>query len=260
MTRPARVDRHVLILGGTTEGRRLAGGLSAAHPTGLRVTTSLAGRVAAPRLPEAGEVRIGGFGGSAGLADWLREHAVDLLIDATHPFAVRITANAARAAGEAGVPLLALRRPGWTPVPGDRWHPVDSLAGAADLLPGLGSRVLLTTGRLGLESFAHLTEPWFLARTVDPPTGPCPPRTTVLTARGPFDLDGERALLREHRIDVLVTKDSGGTATAPKLTAAREAGIPVVIVRRPEPPTGVPTVADPAEAVARAGELLFDVR
>ncbi|MCE7080493.1 cobalt-precorrin-6A reductase [Streptomyces sp. ST2-7A] len=258
MTRPGRPGRHVLVLGGTTEGRRLAGELLAAHPTGLRVTTSLAGRVAAPRLPEAGEVRIGGFGGPAGLADWLREHAVDLLIDATHPFAVRVGANAALAAGETGVPLLALRRPGWTPVPGDRWHPVDSLAEAAGLLPTLGSRILLTTGRLGLAAFAHLAEPWFLVRSVDPPTGPCPPRMGVLTARGPFDLDGERALLREYRIDVLVTKDSGGTATAPKLTAAREVGVPVVIVRRPEPPAGVPTVTDPAEAVARVGALLFD--
>ncbi|MET9296520.1 cobalt-precorrin-6A reductase [Streptomyces sp. NPDC003077] len=240
--------RHVLILGGTTEARRLAAVLAERAPA-LRVTSSLAGRVAAPRLP-AGEVRVGGFGGPEGLARWLREHAVDALIDATHPFAGTISSNAARAAATAHVPLLALRRPGWVPGEGDRWHPVGSLEEAAALLPSLGERIFLTTGRMGLAAFAHLTEPWFLVRSVDPPEAPHPPRMETLLARGPFTLDDERELLRRHRVDVLVTKDSGGTATAPKLTAAREAGIPVVIVRRPPPPPGVPVATDPDEAVA----------
>ncbi|MCK7623810.1 cobalt-precorrin-6A reductase [Streptomyces sp. RS10V-4] len=237
--------RHVLILGGTTEARRLAAAL-AAEP-GLRVTSSLAGRVAAPRLP-AGEVRIGGFGGPEGLASWLRAHAVDALIDATHPFAGTISFSAARAAATAHVPLLALRRPGWVAGPGDVWHPVPSLADAAAALPGLGRRVFLTTGRMGLAHFAHHTDLWFLVRSVDAPEPPHPPRMATVLDRGPFTLDGERELLRAHRIDVLVTKDSGAAATAPKLTAAREAGVPVVVVQRPPVPEGVPVAAGPDEA------------
>ncbi|MGW4898378.1 cobalt-precorrin-6A reductase [Kitasatospora sp. NPDC004240] len=237
---------HVLILGGTTEARTLAAALDG--DGGRRVTSSLAGRVAEPRLP-AGEVRIGGFGGPEGLAAWLREGRVSALVDATHPFAGVMSHNAALAAAAAGVPLLALRRPGWSPVAGDRWHPVDSLAAAADALPGLGRRVFLTTGRQGLAAFAHLDGLHFLARSVDPPEAPMPASTEVLLDRGPFTLDGERAVLREHRIDVLVTKDSGGAATAPKLTAARELGLPVVIVRRPEPPAGVPVAATVTEAL-----------
>ncbi|MFI8963391.1 cobalt-precorrin-6A reductase [Streptomyces sp. NPDC053493] len=233
---------HVLILGGTSEARSLAGLL---HPR-FRVTSSLAGRVAAPRLP-AGEVRIGGFGGADGLAAWLREHAVDAVIDATHPFAERISFNAARAAATAHVPLLALRRPGWVPVDGDDWRPVASLAEAAAALDGLGDRVFLTTGRMGLAAFADRPE-WFLVRSVDAPEAPMPARAEVLLDRGPFTLDGERELIRRHRLDVLVTKDSGAAATAPKLAAAREAGIPVVVVRRPPVPDGVETVASPAEA------------
>ncbi|MGW2325890.1 cobalt-precorrin-6A reductase [Streptomyces sp. NPDC001700] len=239
--------RHVLILGGTTEARRLATELDG--DPALRVTSSLAGRVAAPRLP-AGQVRIGGFGGPDGMARWLREHQVDALIDATHPFADTISHNAALAAAAVHVPLLALRRPGWVAGPGDRWHPAASLDEAARLLPELGERVFLTTGRMGLAAFAHLTDPWFLVRSVDAPQPPLPPRMEVILDRGPFTLDGESALLRRHRVDVLVTKDSGAGATAPKLTAARAAGIPVVVVQRPPAPEGVPVARTPAEAVA----------
>ncbi|ROR37420.1 cobalt-precorrin-6A reductase [Kitasatospora cineracea] len=243
---------HVLILGGTSEARRLADAL-AADPA-LRVTSSLAGRVAQPRLP-AGEVRIGGFGGPAGLAAWLRAHAVDVLLDATHPFAERISRNAALAAADTGTPLLALRRPSWTAQDGDRWHPVPSLAAAADALPALGTRVFLTTGRQGIGAFAHLDGLMFLARSVEPPVPPMPAVTEVLLERGPFTLDGERALLRAHRIEVLVTKDSGSAATAPKLTAARELGLPVVVVERPAAPAGVRTAPDVAGAVAWVGGL-----
>lgn len=238
---------HVLILGGTTEARRLAELL---HGTpGLAVTSSLAGRVAAPRLPP-GRVRVGGFGGVEGLTAWLREHAVDALVDATHPFAGTVGFHAAGAATAARIPLLALRRPGWTPAEGDRWHEAGSLTEAAALLPALGRRVFLTTGRTGLAAFAGLDGLWFLMRSVEPPEPPCPPAMHVLLDRGPFTLEGERELLRRHRVDVLVTKDSGGAATAPKLTAAREAGLPVLVVRRPPAPAGVPVVADP-EAAAR---------
>ncbi|WP_327695730.1 cobalt-precorrin-6A reductase [Streptomyces sp. NBC_00459] len=254
---------HVLILGGTTEARRLAELIAAG--TGLpalRVTNSLAGRVSTPRLPP-GEVRVGGFGGAEGLAEWLRAHQVDALIDATHPFAETIGFHAARAAAAAHVPLLALRRPGWVPVEGDDWHEVGSLEEAAALLPALGRRVFLTTGRLGLAAFAvpALDELWFLVRSVDAPEPPHPARMEVLLDRGPFTLDGEpgergeprkpgeRELLRRHRIDVVVTKDSGGPATAPKLTAAREAGLPVVVVRRPAVLEGVRVADGPEQAL-----------
>ncbi len=242
---------HVLILGGTTEARQLAEELTVPPDPGLRVTSSLAGRVARPRRP-AGEVRVGGFGGPEGMASWLREHRVDALIDATHPFAGTISFNAAVAAATAHVPLLALRRPGWAAGPGDRWYDVPSLPDAAGLLPALGERVFLTTGRMGLAAFAgpELAGLWFLVRSVDPPEPPYPPRTLVLLDRGPFTVEGEAELLRRYRVDVLVTKDSGGTATAAKLTAARAAGVPVVVVRRPAVPEGVGVVGDVAGAVA----------
>ncbi|MFI9320922.1 cobalt-precorrin-6A reductase [Kitasatospora aureofaciens] len=237
---------HVLVLGGTTEGRALAAALDG-RPS-LRVTSSLAGRVTRPRLP-AGQVRVGGFGGPDGLAAWLRAEGVAAVVDATHPFAAGMSRNAALAAAATGVPLLVLRRPGFAPVPGDRWHPAPSLPAAAELLPGLGRRVFLSSGRQGIGAFAHLDGLHFLARSVDPPEPPLPPSLEVLLDRGPFTLDGERALLRDHRIDVVVTKDSGGAATAPKLTAARELGLPVVVVERPPVPEGVPVAADVAGAV-----------
>ncbi|GGP31608.1 cobalt-precorrin-6A reductase [Streptomyces melanogenes] len=237
---------HALILGGTAEAQALATALTT---TGTRVTTSLAGRVATPRTPP-GELRIGGFGGAEGLARWMREHHVTALLDATHPFAHRISENAVKAAQNTGTPLIALRRPGWTPTPADHWHSVHTLAEAAALLPTLGQRIFLTTGRLGLSAFAPqdgadpLQDLWFLIRSVETPDPPTPRHYQLLLARGPFTLEGERDLLRAHRIDVLVTKDSGGPATAAKLTAARELGLPVVVVRRPDPPAGVRTAPD----------------
>jgi precorrin-6A/cobalt-precorrin-6A reductase len=234
---------RVLLLGGTGEARRLAEELVA---DGVDVVSSLAGAVADPVLP-AGEVRVGGFGGAEGLAAWLGGQRVSAVVDATHPFAAGITANAAAACAAAGVPLLRLQRPGWAPGPGDDWRWVDTLEEAADAVAGFG-HVFLTTGRRGLAAFAGLTGE-VLLRTVDPPEPPLPPRTTVVLERGPFALDDERALLREHEVDVLVTKDSGGGMTAAKLVAARERGIPVVVVRRPPVPPGVPVVATVEEAL-----------
>ncbi|MET9115330.1 cobalt-precorrin-6A reductase [Streptomyces longwoodensis] len=241
---------HVLILGGTTEARELAAVL-AARP-GVRVTTSLAGRVSRPGALD-GEVRTGGFGGAGGLAAWIRDQDVAAVVDATHPFAAGITANAARAAADTGRPLVVLRRPGWSPGPGDRWHDVPSLEAAAALLPSLGRRALLTTGRLGLATFAHVTGVHFVVRSVEPPEPPLPPDTRLVLARGPFTLDDELALLHTHRVDVLVTKDSGGAATSPKLTAARTLGLPVVVVRRPALPDGVTAVPDVVGALDRLG-------
>lgn len=235
---------RVLVLGGTGEARRLAAVLVA---EGVDVLSSLAGRVADPVLP-AGEVRVGGFGGAAGLTAWLQEQPVAAVVDATHPFAAAMTASAAVAAGLTGTPLLRLQRPGWTAGPGDDWRWVDSLAEAADAVRGFGS-VFLTTGRQGLAAFAGLTGRC-LVRSVDPPAPPLPERTTVVLARGPFTVEEELALLRRHEVDVVVTKDSGGSMTAAKLTAARQLGVPVVLVRRPALPPGLAVVATVEEAAA----------
>src|SRR3954447_16610305 len=207
---------QVLVLGGTGEARRLAEALVA---RGADVLSSLAGRTAAPVLPP-GEVRIGGFGGAEGLAAWLRDNPVRAVVDATHPFAAAMTAHAAQAATATGTPVLRLQRPGWREQPGDDWRWVDSLDAAAEAVAGF-AHVFLTTGRMGLGVFAGLTAE-VLVRSVDPPEPPLPERTTVVLARGPFTVEEELALLREHGIDVVVTKDSGSHPTEAKLTAARE--------------------------------------
>ena len=193
--------RALLILGGTAEARELAGVL---HGRGVPVVSSLAGRVAAPRLPP-GEVRIGGFGGPDALATWLREHEVAALVDATHPFAKRISASAVRAADQAGVPLLRLERPGWTEGPGDRWHWVNGLDEAAARVSELGSRVLLTTGRQGLAAFAGVSDVWFFIRCVDPPDDPLPRRCEVLLALGRVLWQAGDAEARETYWDAAVS-------------------------------------------------------
>ncbi|MGY4769266.1 cobalt-precorrin-6A reductase [Kribbella sp. CWNU-51] len=238
----------VLLLGGTGEARELADVLVA---SGFEVVSSLAGRTTDARLP-VGEVRSGGFGGAAGLARWLQANPVDAVVDATHPFAATMTSHAVTAARQVGVPLLVLRRPGWSAEPGDTWHWVGSPAEAARLLPSLGSRVFLTIGRQGLEAFAT-TGLWTVARCVDAPE-PRPSWCTLVLARGPYDVDGELSLLREHRIDVVVSKDSGGPATSAKLEAARRLRIPVVVIRRPPLPSGVGVV----DSVAQAAKWLAD--
>ncbi|WP_093175130.1 cobalt-precorrin-6A reductase [Sinosporangium album] len=237
---------NVLLLGGTDEARRLAAALYG-RPD-LRVVSSLAGRVRDPKLP-VGEVHEGGFGGAEGLAAWIRDHGVDVVVDATHPFAARMSASAVQATRAAGVPLLVLRRPGWRERDGDDWHWVPSLEAAAQALPALGSRAFLTTGRRSLPVFAALDGVWFLARSVDPPEPPVPANVEIVLSRGPFTVEGEIALMREHDVDVLVTKDSGGQMTTAKLDAARELRIPVVIVRRPPAHEGTPHV-DTVEAAA----------
>ncbi|MGY1744139.1 cobalt-precorrin-6A reductase [Blastococcus sp. SYSU D00695] len=240
------MTRRVLVLGGTGEARRLA---TALVERGDDVLSSLAGRVADPVLPP-GRVRVGGFGGVEGLAQALAE--VDAAVDATHPFAAGITANAAAAAATTGTPLLRLQRPGWTAGPGDDWRWVDSLDEAAAAVRAATS-VFVTTGRQGLAAFAGLPGA-VLVRSVDPPQAPLPARCTVVLARGPFTVEEETALMREHAVDVLVTKDSGGSMTAAKLTAARDLGVPVVLVRRPPLPAGVPVAATVAEALTWIAE------
>jgi precorrin-6A/cobalt-precorrin-6A reductase len=232
----------ILVLGGTAEARELAAALDAA---GVHVTSSLAGRVSRPRLPP-GTVRIGGFGGPDALARWLGERSVTAVVDATHPFAERISASAAMACPRAGVPLLRLQRPGWSAGPGDDWHWVADLQAAAVAIPALGERVLLTTGRQGLRAFADVHDAWLLVRCVEQPEPPLPPRHELLLDRGPYTVDGELALIDEHRLELVVTKDSGGVHTEPKLEAARRRELPVIIVLRPPRPdvATVPTVAD----------------
>jgi precorrin-6A/cobalt-precorrin-6A reductase len=237
---------NVLILGGTAEARELASRL-ATRPD-LRVISSLAGRVADP-VPPAGEVRVGGFGGLDGLAGWLRAQHVAAVVDATHPFAQTISAHAALACAKSQTPLLRLLRPPWTAGPGDDWHEASSLQAAADLLPSAGRRAFLTTGRQGLYVFAALDQTWFLIRCASPPAGPLPAARHVIVTRDPGDAGADRAIMTQYRIDVLVTKNSGGALTAGKLAAAREIGIPVVMIRRP-PLADVPGCSSPGDAVS----------
>jgi precorrin-6A/cobalt-precorrin-6A reductase len=236
---------RVLILGGTAEARALATALL--EVAGVQVISSLAGRVTDPVLPD-GAVRVGGFGGAAGLREWLGAEQITAVVDATHPFAATISESAATAAAGLGLPILAVRRPSWTERPGDDWRRVSSLTAAAQALDGLAERVFLTIGRSGLGSFAGLDRHWFLIRSIDPPAPPLPSRHELLLARGPFSVLEEIALMRQHRVGVLVTKDSGGPLTEAKLVAARELGLPVLLVRRPPLP-GIASVASVEAAV-----------
>jgi precorrin-6A/cobalt-precorrin-6A reductase len=238
------VPVRILILGGTGEARELAAALVT---DGIDVISSLAGRVRQPKLPD-GPVRTGGFGGADGMAAFLRAEGITQVIDATHPFAASITMNAARAAGQADVPLLVLRRPAWETDPS--WvAAADIGAAAATVRDWPGEDVFLTTGRRDLDAFASDESHRFLVRVVEPPDGPVPPRMTLILDRGPYMVEGETALIRKHRIGLLVTKNSGGPMTAAKLQAARDLGVQVVMVQRPPLPPGLTVVATVPEAV-----------
>lgn len=234
---------RLLLLGGTSEARELAASLV---ERGIDVTSSLAGRVAQPRLP-VGKVRIGGFGGVSGLRLALADY--DAVVDATHPFAHGMSSNAALACAAGDVPLLRLERPEWEPDP--TWRYADTHEEAAVLAAGLGRRPFLTVGRQELARFIPaMADLPVLARVVQAPELPLPERWTLLTSRGPYSLVGERGIMAGHGSDVLVTKDSGGGYTWPKMRAAAELEVAVVVVRRAPGPSGVATVHTVDEAAA----------
>ena len=227
--------RRILVLAGTAEAAELARHLAVAAP-GAEVVVSFAGlSPSRPELP--GRVRVGGFGGPAGLAAYLRAEAIGAVVDATHPFAARMRWHAAEACAAAGVTRVRLERPPWVPTPGDRWEEVANVEAAAGAL-GPARRVFLTIGRRELAPFAALTGSWYLVRSITPPSPMPLASAEVLLARGPFTVDGERELLRSRAIDAVVTKNSGGPAAQAKLAACRELGIRVVVVRRPPSPAG----------------------
>lgn len=246
---------RILVLGGTAEGRHLATEL---HAGGIALISSLAGRVTSPRCPP-GDVRTGGFGGAVAMAEYIEREAISAVIDATHPFAATITANAASACVRTGTPHLVVQRPEWAPQSGDRWTVVADLPAAAALVAALDpeAAVLLTVGRQGVGAFAGVPQRCWL-RAVEAPDGPVPARCTVLLDRGPYTVEGEIELMRRLAIDVLVTKNSGGAMTAAKLAAARTLDRPVIVVARPPLPVDVTVVADEAAALtwAKAKALL----
>ena len=240
---------RLLILGGTAEAAALARAVPERFGARLSAISALAGRTEHPG-PLPGEVRIGGFGGAAGLGAYLKTEGIDFLIDATHPFADRIAHHARLAAESAAVPRLVLERPPWRRHPLDRWIEVETLADAAAAVERLGRRCFLTVGASDLAAFAHLRHVHFVVRLIDTPRAPLPLAShEIVLGRGPFALAEEVQLLRHHRIDIVVAKASGGSATEAKLIAAREAGLPVIMLRRPKPEPG-PRVDSVEQAIA----------
>jgi len=231
MTSSASTRLRVLILGGTTEANRLAAAL-AIDPR-IDAVLSYAGRTENPTPPPI-SWRVGGFGGIDGLVEYLRAEKIARVIDATHPFAAQMSAHAVAACARAGVSLLALKRPPWQRVPGDQWIEVDDVAAAAEALGTVPRRVFLGIGRQHLKIFAAHPQHSYLVRLIDPPRAPLPlSGAEVIVARGPFDLAGDRAMLTKHRIEIVVARNSGGDAAFAKIAAARDLGLPVVMVRRP---------------------------
>jgi precorrin-6A/cobalt-precorrin-6A reductase len=238
---------RILILGGTAEARQLAGRL--AGRAGLDITLSLAGRTATPAAQPV-PIRVGGFGGAEGLANYLVSERIDAVIDATHPYANVISANAVEAARRSGVPLVVLRRPPWIAVSGDRWIEVSDVGEVVRAIGQTPRRIFVALGRNELAPFCNAPQHYYLIRSVDPVDPPLPlPHVGYVTGRGPFGEADDHALMTEHRIDVVVAKNSGGPATYGKIAAARMLGVDVIMLRRPHEPEGA-TVATIEEAIA----------
>ncbi|MEM1392873.1 MAG: cobalt-precorrin-6A reductase [Cyanobacteria bacterium P01_H01_bin.150] len=246
------MTRNLLILGGTQEARELA--KKAVNLPNIEVKVSLAGRTNQAVISK--NLRVGGFGGITGLIKYLEAENIDLLIDATHPFAAKISRNVAVAVEKLGLPQLMLIRPEWKLVPGDKWIEVENIQAAVDILPSFAKRVFLTIGRQEIIAFTQLENIWFLMRMIEKTSSNIAlPKGLILNDRGPFDKDSEKQLLQKHNIDTIVSKNSGGNATYAKITAARELGIKVVMVKRPMLPEG-----ERVEGVESALEWIKRVR
>ena len=248
--------RRVLILGGTGEAIAIARMLHSEMADQVDVISALAGVTQSP-APIPGTVRIGGFGGVDGLAEYIRAERIDVLIDATHPFAAQMAGQVHAAAERTSTPRLKIIRPMWRRDPRDRWIEVPDLAAAAATIPRVKARrVFLTVGGRSLQPFEDMPDVWFLARMTDAPPSPPPlANADYVIARGPFQTDAEIALMRTHAIDLLIAKASGGAATEAKIHAARALDIPTVIIRRPPSPPG-DAVADAEGALAWLNRLL----
>ncbi|MEI4473961.1 cobalt-precorrin-6A reductase [Frigidibacter sp. MR17.24] len=242
---------RILLLGGTTEASRMARALADARRPAI---FSYAGRTEAPAAQPI-PVRIGGFGGPEGMAAYLRDHAISHVIDATHPFAARISANAVAACRAAGTALVALERPAWAPVPGDDWTRVPDADAAAAALPETPAAVFLAIGRQSLQPFAARDQHRYLLRLVDLPEALPIPNAEAVIARGPFTTEDDLALMRAHGITHVVAKNAGGSGARAKLDAARALRLPVVMIDRPAIPARpvLGTVEEVTRWLAHAG-------
>lgn len=249
---PRRRLPRVLILGGTSEAWELARNLAARED--LTVISSLAGRVSQPRLP-AGIVRVGGFGGVTGLTSYLLEQNIKVVIDATHPYASKISGNAELACETSGVPLIALERPPWEPKEHDCWCAVPDVQAAASMVNHERNRVFLSIGRQELGAFSNCKEAWFLVRAIDQPHLRMLAHSKLILKRGPFHFEDELRMLRSEFINLIVSKNSGGTATYPKVAAARALNIPIVMIDRPQK-HNLPTMSRPQDVLQKLTECL----
>ncbi len=230
--------KRLLILGGTGEAAALANRVVDQFGDSLNVISSLAGRVTKPR-PLPGLVRVGGFGGIEGLANYISDEKIDLLIDATHPFATVMSANARHACDQTGTPRLVLVRPSWPKLPEEKIIVVGSFEAAADAVQELGTRAFLSFGHRGLDAFASCTNLEFIVRVIEPPVTPLAlPHAVLISQRPPFSLAHEKELLEKHQIDMVVSKNSGGMTLPAKITAALDTGIPIILIARPPTEAG----------------------
>ncbi|HAI28880.1 MAG TPA: cobalt-precorrin-6A reductase [Thalassospira sp.] len=259
LLRPASRPKHILIFGGTGDANRIAEDLMHEFGRDIRLQLSLAGRTSAPSLPDGVPVRIGGFGGPEGIISYVKNEQIDLVIDATHPYATEISHNIAQACHAVAMPCIQFHRPAWEKTEKDNWISVKSIEEAARILPDVGTRALIASGAKNLHAFEGLEKTWLLVRTVDAPRDPFDLEYGEwLFARGPFSVEGETELLERYEIDVIVSKNSGGDATFAKIEAARNLGIPVIMIERPG---GEPVIQAPSrsEIIKRVHEILDQI-